>query len=234
MDAIAQSNPFAAIDDRFVYRGARRQHVAFPLGGIGSGSVSLTGSGRLVDWSIRNRPAIHPAQRLQPFCHQGRARRQADCDARVLNGPLRGIGDRIAQPAQVRLEYGFGANRDSMAKPHSTTRSSSDDFRSPRSNSYVTPFRQGVDVGFQPVHPARRPRHASMPGSHVLVYDLKRCRWLIDYTVAATLKSAMAATARAPLLPIGALSALHFTPPTSTGPNGSAASSLDDRGRRKC
>ena len=47
------------IDSRFVYTGERRRYVSFPLGGIGTGSVSLTGSGRLTDWSIRNRPAIH-------------------------------------------------------------------------------------------------------------------------------------------------------------------------------
>ena len=59
MDAVVPKEAEARIDPRFVYRGARRQHVAFPLGGIGTGSVSLTGSGRLIDWSIRNRPAIH-------------------------------------------------------------------------------------------------------------------------------------------------------------------------------
>ena len=32
--------------------------VAFPLGGIGTGSVSLAGSGALVDWEIFNRPNI--------------------------------------------------------------------------------------------------------------------------------------------------------------------------------
>ncbi len=36
-----------SIDNRFVYTGKRRRYVSFPLGGIGTGSVSLTGSGRL-------------------------------------------------------------------------------------------------------------------------------------------------------------------------------------------
>ncbi|MBM3211870.1 hypothetical protein FJZ33_06615, partial [Candidatus Poribacteria bacterium] len=30
--------------------------IAFPLGGIGTGCVSLSGSGQLVDWEIFNRP----------------------------------------------------------------------------------------------------------------------------------------------------------------------------------
>ncbi|MBU0606743.1 MAG: hypothetical protein KKI08_02605 [Armatimonadetes bacterium] len=39
------------------YRGAHLNEIAFPLGGIGTGSVSLGGWGQLRDWEIRNRPA---------------------------------------------------------------------------------------------------------------------------------------------------------------------------------
>ena len=57
------------------------QHVAFPLGGIGTGSVSLTGSGRLIDWSIRNRPAIHQHNGYSHFAikaeRDGKLRRRA-------------------------------------------------------------------------------------------------------------------------------------------------------------
>ena len=48
----------ASIDPRFAYRGERTRYIAFPLGGVGSGGFSISGSGRLVDWSIRNRPAL--------------------------------------------------------------------------------------------------------------------------------------------------------------------------------
>lgn len=37
--------------------GRRLDEVAFPLGGIGTGSISLGGWGQLRDWEIRNRPA---------------------------------------------------------------------------------------------------------------------------------------------------------------------------------
>ena len=46
------------VDPRFVYTGDRTHYIRFPLGGIGSGGLSVSGSGRLVDWSIRNRPAL--------------------------------------------------------------------------------------------------------------------------------------------------------------------------------
>lgn len=38
------------------YRGDNLSEIAFPLGGIGTGCVSLSGSGQLVDWEIFNRP----------------------------------------------------------------------------------------------------------------------------------------------------------------------------------
>jgi len=67
------------IDNRFVYTGERLKYVSFPLGGIGTGSVSLTGSGRLIDWSIRNRPAIHQFNGYSHFAIK--ADRTVNCSA---------------------------------------------------------------------------------------------------------------------------------------------------------
>ena len=39
------------------YRGRKLDEIAFPLGGLGTGSVSLGGWGQLRDWELRNRPA---------------------------------------------------------------------------------------------------------------------------------------------------------------------------------
>ena len=36
--------------------GPHLDEIAFPLGGIGTGTISLTGRGQLVDWEIQNRP----------------------------------------------------------------------------------------------------------------------------------------------------------------------------------
>lgn len=38
------------------YTGDYLNEIRFPIGGIGTGSVSLAGSGALVDWEIFNRP----------------------------------------------------------------------------------------------------------------------------------------------------------------------------------
>ena len=40
-----------------IYRNEQLREIIFPLGGIGSGCIGLSGSGHLVDWEIFNRPA---------------------------------------------------------------------------------------------------------------------------------------------------------------------------------
>ncbi len=104
-------------DEHFVYRGARRKYVAFPLGGIGTGSISLTGSGRLIDWSIRNKPDINQFNGYSHFAIK--AERDGELlDARVLNGPYE--GNPTGSPATRKFDgFGFGANRDTLAGvPH--------------------------------------------------------------------------------------------------------------------
>ncbi|NQT87731.1 hypothetical protein HQ560_13260, partial [bacterium] len=39
------------------FRGRNLEHIAFPLGGIGTGTLGLGGWGQLRDWEVRNRPA---------------------------------------------------------------------------------------------------------------------------------------------------------------------------------
>ena len=41
---------------RFIYKGEKTKEISFPLGGIGSGCIGLSGNGRLIDWEIFNRP----------------------------------------------------------------------------------------------------------------------------------------------------------------------------------
>ncbi|MBL8294254.1 MAG: hypothetical protein JNN08_20585, partial [Bryobacterales bacterium] len=49
-------NGVTAITYPRVYRGRQLGMIAFPLGGVGAGSVSLGGRGQLRDWEIFNRP----------------------------------------------------------------------------------------------------------------------------------------------------------------------------------
>ncbi len=83
----------------------------FPLGGIGAGGFSISGSGRLIDWSIRNRPAL---QGFNGYSHFAIKAEQGGelLDARVLNGPYEG-STHPAHPDRARCFDGFGcgANR---------------------------------------------------------------------------------------------------------------------------
>src|ERR1700686_636418 len=114
---MSEKPPKDSIDERFVFAGKRRKYVSFPLGGIGSGSVSLTGSGRLVDWSIRNRPAIGQFNGYSHFAIKAEQDGKL-LEARVLNGPYEGTP--TGSPSARKFDgFGFGANRDSMAGvPH--------------------------------------------------------------------------------------------------------------------
>lgn len=54
--AKAQGATRTSIEYPRVFTGSHRQMVAFPLGGIGAGSISLGGRGQLCEWWIFNRP----------------------------------------------------------------------------------------------------------------------------------------------------------------------------------
>jgi non-lysosomal glucosylceramidase len=53
--SVAQPRP-AVTDYPRVYSGEKLKMIAFPLGGVGAGSLSLGGRGQLRDWEIFNKP----------------------------------------------------------------------------------------------------------------------------------------------------------------------------------
>src|SRR4051794_37809367 len=108
----------AAIDPRFAYLGERSRYIRFPLGGIGGGGFSVSGSGRLVDWSIRNRPALQGYNGYSHFAIKAE-KDGALVDARVLNGPY-DLDPSGAPGLRPMFDgFGHGANRQTLAGvPH--------------------------------------------------------------------------------------------------------------------
>lgn len=102
-----------------VYKGAKTREISFPLGGIGSGSIGLSGNGRLVDWEIFNRPNKKSCNGFSHF--SVKAERDGKVlDARVLNGDLQMsyIGEHVRN-APLHSGYGFGPESETMAgMPH--------------------------------------------------------------------------------------------------------------------
>lgn len=103
---------------RFTYRGARRNTISFPLGGIGTGCIGLTGTGRLMDWEIYNRPN---KSSLNGFSHFAiKAEREGQVrDARVLHADLPPPYTGQVLPGARFHGFGFGPERHLMSGvPH--------------------------------------------------------------------------------------------------------------------
>lgn len=101
------------------YKGAKTREISFPLGGIGSGCIGLSGNGRLIDWEIFNRPN---KKSFNGFSHFSIKAEYDDrlLDARVLNGDLQApyIGEHI-RGGPLHSGYGFGPESQTMAgMPH--------------------------------------------------------------------------------------------------------------------
>ena len=73
------------------YEGESLSRVKMPIGGIGTGTISLSGRGSLVDWEIYNRPnkGFVPSGLKQPHFAIRCATAKGARAARLLEGPLR-------------------------------------------------------------------------------------------------------------------------------------------------
>jgi non-lysosomal glucosylceramidase len=198
------------MDPRFVYNDQRRRYVSFPLGGIGTGSVSLTGSGRLIDWSIRNRPAIHQFNGYSHFAIK--AERDGELlDARVLNGPYEGTP--TGSPSVRKFDgFGFGANRDSMAGvPHFDDVTFIGRFPMAELEFHQTDFPGQVRMtAFSPFIP-HDDRDSSMPVALFEFAVENNTAGPIDYTIASTLGNYGCDSGIHIFTREKGLSALHFT-----------------------
>ena len=100
-----------------VYENQKTKNISFPLGGIGSGSIGLTGNGELSDWEIFNRPNKNSKNGYSHFAIK------ATCGdkkiVKVLQGDTNGnlIGEHCA--SKSFYGYGFGPGGDTLAGfPH--------------------------------------------------------------------------------------------------------------------
>jgi len=69
-----------------VYENEYTKQISFPLGGIGSGSIGLSGNGRLVDWEIFNRPNKGSINGHSHFAIK--AKTKQGVKTKILNGDL--------------------------------------------------------------------------------------------------------------------------------------------------
>lgn len=96
-----------------VYKGANKNKISFPLGGIGSGSIGLSGNGRLIDWEIFNKPNKGSVNGFTHFAVKAENKAGEVKDVRVLHGDLPPdymgpYGDSIFKG------FGYGPDRTSL------------------------------------------------------------------------------------------------------------------------
>ena len=101
----------------FLYTGQNTREISFPLGGIGTGSIGLSGAGRFIDWEILNGPDKGSTNGLSHFAVRAE-RNGRTLDARLLHGPYQGslMGDFTRDWGRT---WGSGARRASLVGvPH--------------------------------------------------------------------------------------------------------------------
>lgn len=93
------------------YTGKYLNEIAFPLGGIGTGCVSLSGTGQLVDWEIFNRPnkGYRPDYTFFTLFAQAEG---SEPLFRVLEGRLQPPYQGYSHGAQRFRGFGFGPPRE--------------------------------------------------------------------------------------------------------------------------
>lgn len=97
------------------YKNEYLQEIAFPLSGIGSGGLSISGIGELIDWELTGRANKRSVNEYSHFAIK--AERNGEVvDARILHGDLTGslIGSSEASHHHS-WGYGQGPNRTTLA-----------------------------------------------------------------------------------------------------------------------
>lgn len=201
----------ASIDARFHYAGERSRYLAFPLGGIGSGGFSISGSGRLIDWSLRNRPALQSYNGYSHFAIK--AERDGKLiDARVLNGPYDLNPAGAPGMRKVFDGFGHGANRQTLVGvPHFRNV----DFygRFPTADLVFSDdrFPGGVRMtAFSPFIP-HEDRDSSMPVAMLEFEIVNTSAEALTYTLAGTLGNYGANSGRNSFRQANGVSAMHLT-----------------------
>ena len=100
-----------AIGKQKTYTKERLNEIAFPLGGIGTGCVSFSGSGQLVDWEIFNRPnkGYRPDYTFFMLFAQAEDREPV---FRVLEGRLQPPFQGYSHGQNMYRGFGFGPPRE--------------------------------------------------------------------------------------------------------------------------
>ena len=100
-----------------LYKDNKLEKISFPLGGIGTGSIGLSGNGRLIDWEIFNKPHKGSANGFTHYSIRG-IDKEGKIYTRALNGDFRNSYE--GQYCKGNFQgFGFGPDSGTMCGfPH--------------------------------------------------------------------------------------------------------------------
>lgn len=103
---------------KFVYSGEKLKKIEFPIGGIGTGNVSLTGIGELINWEFYSMPNKESRNEFSHFAIKAEQDGKV-LDARVLQGDIQEDYYGHGFGCHHSWGYGYGPTRTTMAGfPH--------------------------------------------------------------------------------------------------------------------
>lgn len=170
----------SSVPEAFTYTGDQRRHISFPIGGIGSGCIGLSGTGHLVDWEIMNRP--NKGGKPNGYSHFAiKAETPAGelLDARVLHGDKEHSFN--GEPAT----FGFGMSAETLSGlPHFRETVFHGGFPLARIDFAKAPFPGRVSLSaFNPFIPLND-RDSSLPAAFFTIDLSNSTDQTLDYTVA--------------------------------------------------
>jgi len=102
-----------------IYSGEKLNQIAFPVGGIGTGTISLSGRGELIDWEIFNRPNKGSANEFSFFTLNVQFENRRDAKHCVSTNTKSITKILQAKPVAPFIGEGFGVKRENGAGlPH--------------------------------------------------------------------------------------------------------------------
>ena len=137
------------------YQGETAREVAFPLGGIGAGSISLSGTGELVDWEIFNRPN-KGSYLPKTFVLLWAQEEGGEPVTRILQGPPLPSFTGTTNPDHGRYGDGLAGSR-GIGLPHMAAATFQGEF--PMATVAIRgrqAARRGLARSLQPLYPAQR------------------------------------------------------------------------------
>jgi non-lysosomal glucosylceramidase len=195
--------------NRFRYEKSKLGQISFPLGGIGSGCVGLSGTGRLIDWEIFNRPNKGGLNGFSHFAVKAEAGGRV-LDARILNGdlppPYIGSFSRAGNNG-----YGFGPDRETLAGlPHFVNTSFEGRYPFANVGFQDKAFPGKISLqAFNPFIPLND-KDSSIPAAFFEFTVTNTTRQTVTYTIAGTLGSLVRGKTSHEAMKAGVVNSVHI------------------------